>query len=189
MTSGLLTTARGVNAYSVFVDKLKRRAHVVPCGTTLPAPELARLSFDNGFKHHGIPEVIISDRDSRFGISRGSFWRELWSICGTRLDMSTDNRPQTDGLAEPYIGTISQMGRTFAHSNPHNWDLYMSALEFACNHSVHPSTGFTPFQLDTGRDRNTPMQFLLKGIIDRPAMYHEQHSVILLDICISIRLS
>ena len=178
MKSGLPTTSRGVNAFWVFVDKLTRRGHVVPCSTTITAPELARLFFDNVFKHHGIPEVIISDRDSRFGISRESFWRELWSICGTRLNMSTANRPQTDGLAERYIGTMSQMARTFAHANPHNWDLYMSALEFAYNDSVHPATGYTPFQLDTGRDPNTPMQFLLKGIIDRPALYHEQHELI-----------
>jgi hypothetical protein len=43
---------------------------------------------------------------------------------------------------------------------------------------VHPLTGFTPFQLNTGRDPNTPKQFLLKGIIDTPALYHEQHELI-----------
>ena len=178
MKSGLPTIAHGVNAFWVFVDKLTRRGHVVPCNTTITAPELARLCFDNVFKHHGIPEVIISDRDSRFGISRESFWCELWSICGTRPDTSRANIPQTDGLAERYVGTISQMARTFAHGNPHSWDSHMSALEFAYNDSVHPLTGFTPFQLDTGRDPNTPMQFLLKGIIDRPALYHEQHELI-----------
>jgi hypothetical protein len=82
------------------------------------------------------------------------------------------------GTIRALASTISQMARTFAHTNPHNWDLYMSALEFAYNGNVHPATSFTPFQLDTGRDPNTPMQFLLKGIIDRPAMYHEQHELI-----------
>lgn len=178
MKSGLPTTSRGVNAFWVFVDKLTRRGHVVPCSTTITAPELARLFFDHVFKHHGIPEVIISDRDSRFGLSKESFWRELWKLVGTRLNMSTANRPQTDGLAERYIGTISSMARTFANQNPHNWDLYMSALEFAYNDSVHPATGYTPFQLDMGRDPNTPIQFLLKGVVDRPALYHQRHEMI-----------
>jgi len=151
---------------------------VVPCSTTMTAPESARLFFDNVLQHHGIPEFIISDRDSRCGISRESLWHELWSICGTRLNMSTANRTQIDGLAERYIGTISHMARTFAHSNPHNWDLYMSALEFAYNDGVHPLTGISPFQLDTGLDPNTPKQFLNKGIIDRPALYHERHDLI-----------
>lgn len=55
MNSGLPTTPRGVNAFWVFVDKLTRRGHVVTCSTTITTHELARMFFDNVFKHHGIP--------------------------------------------------------------------------------------------------------------------------------------
>mmetsp|Transcript_28135 Transcript_28135/g.69277 ORF Transcript_28135/g.69277 Transcript_28135/m.69277 type:complete len:175 (-) Transcript_28135:51-575(-) len=171
MKSGLPTTARGVNAFWMFVDKLTRRGHVVPCSTSITAPELARVFFDNVFKHHGVPEVIFSDGA---GLNKETLWRELWSIVGTRLNMSTANRSQTDGLAERYIGTLSSIC-TMANENPHNWDLFASVQEFGYNDSVNPATGYTLFQLDMGRDPNTPIQFLLKGVVDRPALYHQGH--------------
>ena len=178
MKSGVPSTPRGNNAFWVFVDKLTRRGHAIPCSTNITAPELARMFFDHVFKHHGIPQVLISDRDTRYGLNRESFWRELWSIIGTKLNMSTANRPQTDGLAERYIGTLSAMLRSFAHQNPHDWDLYISAIEFAYNDSVHPATGFTPFQLDMGRDPHVPIQMLLQGVINRPSIYHQSEGLI-----------
>jgi len=49
MKSGLSASARGHNAFWVFVDKLTSRGHVVPCSTLITAPELARMFFDNVF--------------------------------------------------------------------------------------------------------------------------------------------
>ena len=178
MKSGLPSTPRGNNAFWVFVDKLTRRGHVVPCNTSITAPELARMFFDHVFKHHGIPQVLISDRDARFGLNRESFWRELWHIIGTKLNMTTANRPQGDGLSERYIGTLSGMLRSFAHQNATDWDLYISAIEFAYNDSVHPATGFTPFQLDMGRDPHVPIQMLLQGVVNRPNIYHQADGLI-----------
>ena len=178
MKTGLPTTPRGNNAFWVFVDKLTRRGHAVACSTNITAPELARMFFDHVFKHHGLPRVLISDRDTRFGLNRESFWRELWRIIGSKLNMTTANRPQGDGASERYIGTLSTMLRSFAQQNPNDWDLYLSSIEFAYNDSVHPVTGYTPFQLDTGRDPYVPIQFLLHGIVNKPSLYQESNGLI-----------
>ncbi|GJW32761.1 putative reverse transcriptase domain-containing protein [Tanacetum coccineum] len=43
---------------------------------------------------HGVPVLIISDRNDRF---TSHFWQSLQKALGTRLDMSTAYHPQTDG--------------------------------------------------------------------------------------------
>ena len=173
MKTGLPMTVRGHDAAWVFVDRLTRRGHVISCSKKITAQELARLFFDEVIRLHGVPRVIISDQDPRF---TSMFWRELWRLVGTRLNVSTADHAATDGGSERYIGTISGMLRTYCNDNPNDWDLYLAAVEFAYNDAVHPATGYTPFQLDMGRDPSTPMQFLMHGVISRPALYKQHES-------------
>ena len=168
MKTGMTPTSRGHDAFWVMVDKLSRQGHAVPCSKTCTAMAVARMVFDNVVRLHGIPRVIISDRDPRF---TGEVWQQLWTIIGTTLNMSTSHHAATDGGSERYIGTLSGMIRAVARNNKEDWDLYLSACEFAYNDSVHPATGFTPFQLANGRDPATPMQLLLHGAIQKPVLY------------------
>ncbi|GJV22459.1 putative reverse transcriptase domain-containing protein [Tanacetum coccineum] len=57
---------------------------------------------------HCAPISIISDRDSRF---TSRFWQSMQEALGTRLDMSTAYRPQTDGQSERTIQTLEDMLR------------------------------------------------------------------------------
>ena len=50
----------------------------------------AQLFIDHVFKHHGLPEVIIYNRDPRF---TSPFWRELFQKLGTDLKLSTAFHP------------------------------------------------------------------------------------------------
>ena len=86
MKSGLRKTAAGNDAAWVIVDKLTRRAHVIPCSVTCTSSQTARMVFDFVIRHWGLPHRIISDRDPRF---IAEFWQELWQIIGTKLNMST----------------------------------------------------------------------------------------------------
>lgn len=168
MKSGLPSTTAGNNAAWVVIDKLSRRAHVIPCATTCTSAQTARMIFDHVVRHWGVPHRIISDRDPRF---IAAFWQELWALVGTNLNMSTAEHPQTDGSSERFIGTLAGMIRAHAHKNPQDWDEYVGALEFAYNDSVNPATGFTPFQLSIGRDPSLPITMMLHGVVQRPALY------------------
>ncbi|GJS18868.1 hypothetical protein Tco_1523116 [Tanacetum coccineum] len=55
---------------------------------------------------HGVPILIISDRDSRF---TSRFWQSMQEALGTRLDMSTAYHPQTDGQSERTIQTLEDI--------------------------------------------------------------------------------
>ncbi|KAH9301685.1 hypothetical protein KI387_013268, partial [Taxus chinensis] len=46
---------------------------------------------------HGIPELIISDRDLRM---TSRFWQTLKAALGTKLNFSSAYHPETDGQTE-----------------------------------------------------------------------------------------
>ncbi|KAJ9525206.1 hypothetical protein QJQ45_020746, partial [Haematococcus lacustris] len=150
----LPSTAAGHDAIVVFVDKLTKMIHAVPTTTTVTAPILARIFFDHVFRLHGLPKVIVSDRDPRF---TAAFWKELFHLTGTHLNMSTANHPQTDGQTERANRTLEDMLRNFVSPHHDDWDTHLTAAEFAYNSSVHAATGFTPFHLNSGQQPHTPL--------------------------------
>jgi hypothetical protein len=122
--------------------------------TTATAPEVAKIFFNTIFRHHGLPQVIVSDRDAKF---TSHFWKSLFERVGTKLAMSTAFHPQTDGQTERLNRTLEEMLRIYATYNQNTWDEYLPAAEFAYNNSKQASTGFTPFELDCGQHPNTPI--------------------------------
>ena len=85
------------DAIVVFVDMLSKMVHFVLTTITATAPATTRIFFDSIFRLHGLPKVIVSDRDSKF---TSQFWRTLFEHLGTKLAMSTTFHPQTDGQTE-----------------------------------------------------------------------------------------
>ncbi|GJZ16606.1 putative reverse transcriptase domain-containing protein [Tanacetum coccineum] len=69
---------------------------------------LARLYLNEIVARHGVPILIISDRDSHF---TSRFWQSMQEVLGTLLDMSTTYHPQTDGQTERTIPTLEDMLR------------------------------------------------------------------------------
>ena len=90
----LLLTKRGFDAIIVFVECLIKRAIFCPTNTTVTALEVTKIFFNNIFKHHRLPQTIISDRDTKF---TSKFWRTLFQQLEIKLVISTAFHPQTDG--------------------------------------------------------------------------------------------
>jgi hypothetical protein len=124
---------------------------------------------------HGVPEIVISDRDPRF---TSHFWTALWKELGTKLKMSTSYHPQTDGQTENANRTLENMLRSYVNYHQDDWDERLTAAEIAVNNSNHSSTGFTPYYLNSGQHPRLPLtgiadtsnvpavQSLLRGISD-----------------------
>ena len=92
--------------------------------------EYAQIFVDNVFRLHGLPEVIISDRDPRF---TGKFWRSLFDLLGTDLRFSIAFHPQTDGQSEQMIQTLENFLRPYVERHPQTWSQYLALVEFAAN--------------------------------------------------------
>ncbi|GKD29042.1 putative reverse transcriptase domain-containing protein [Tanacetum coccineum] len=87
-------TTSGQDIIWVIVDRLTKSAHFLPMKETDTMEKLTRQYLKEVVSRHGVPVLIISDRDSKF-ISY--FWKSLNEALGTQLDMSTAYHPQTDG--------------------------------------------------------------------------------------------
>ena len=109
------------------------------------------------FRHHGLPDIIISDRDPRF---TSKFWTTLFTLLGTDLRFSTAFHPQTDGQSEVMIRTLENFLRPYVERNPRTWVKQLALAEFAANNAVNTSMGYTPFYLETGQDPAVPMSLL-----------------------------
>ncbi|GKE87268.1 putative reverse transcriptase domain-containing protein, partial [Tanacetum coccineum] len=90
----------------VIVDRLTKSAHYLPIKETDSMEKLTRQYLKEVISRHGVPVLIIFDRDGRF---TSQFWQSLQKALDTQLDMSTAYHPQTDGQSERTIQTLEDM--------------------------------------------------------------------------------
>ncbi|KAA3462240.1 reverse transcriptase [Gossypium australe] len=91
--SGLPLSPRKKDAIWVIVHHLTKFAHFILVRTNYSLKKLAEVYVLEIVKFHGVPLLIISDRDSRFTFRlRG----KLHGALGTKLNFSTTFHLQTD---------------------------------------------------------------------------------------------
>lgn len=132
----------------VVIDHLTSMVHLIPTRQTYKAKDVAEAMFDGVYKLHGLPEAIVSDRDSLF---TSAFWKRLHDLIGTQLKMSSAYHPQTDRATERANRTITQMLRQCVQPAQKGWAMKLPAIEFALNAARSDTTGFSPFFLNYGR--------------------------------------
>ena len=154
---GLPRTQRQLDSILVVVDRFSKMAHFVACSKTTDAAHTARIFFNEIVRLHGVPRCIVSDRDVRF---MSTFWKTLWHLMGTTLKFSTAFHPQTDGQTEVTCHSLGNLLRCLVQENSASWDKLLPRAEFAYNASCHRATGFSPFQVNTGRNPNLPVDLV-----------------------------
>ena len=60
------TTSKGFNLVFTIVDRFSKYVTFVPCKATCTASDLARIFYDHIVCKSGMPQKIVSNRDSRF---------------------------------------------------------------------------------------------------------------------------
>ena len=148
------------------VDKLTKLVHFIATTTDVTATQLADRFFNEVVRHHGVPKVLVSDRDSRF---TSLFWNALWKQLGTKLAMSTAFHPQTDGQTERANRTLEEMLRAYVDFDQKDWDRYLIHAEIACNNAPQTSTGESPFYLNYGQHPLLPLNMAVDTPSNNPA--------------------
>ena len=103
-------TKSGYDALLVMVDYITKMMILRPTYNMAMAVDIARLFIDSVVRAHGLPRVIVSDRDTRF---TNHFWKEVHRVMGTTLAMSLGFHPQTGGQTEGANRSIEEMLRAF----------------------------------------------------------------------------
>jgi hypothetical protein len=145
---GELPLSRGFDAIMVVVDRLSKRIHAIPATTQMDSAGVARLFLEHVWRHHGLPDEVISDRGTTF-VSR--FSRELSELLGIKPTPSTAYHPQTDGQTERVNQEVETYLRVFVNHRQDDWADWLPIAEFSYNNRIHSATRHTPFELDTGQ--------------------------------------
>jgi hypothetical protein len=137
----------GYDNIVVFIDRLSKEAISIPCTKEATATDLAHLFYTHVYRHHNVPESIVSDRGPQF-ISQ--FWNAFCSLIGTKVKLSTAFHPQTDGQTEIMNQYIDQRLRPYVNHYQDNWAEMLPALDNAQLTLPHASIGMSPYELSHG---------------------------------------
>lgn len=139
-----LPSSNRMNTIFVVIDKFTKYGHFVALSHPFTALNVAQAYMDSIYKLHGLPEVIISDRDKIF---TSRFWQELFKLSDTQLLMSSSYHPQTDGQTERLNQCLEAFLRCTVHSYPRQWHKWLPLAEFWYNTSFQSALGHTPFEV------------------------------------------
>ncbi|GKC93547.1 putative reverse transcriptase domain-containing protein [Tanacetum coccineum] len=140
--------------------------------TKLPKTSSGQDTIWKVVSRHGVPILIISDRDSKF---TSHFWKSLNKALGTQLDMSTVYHPQTDGQSERTIQTLKDMLRACVIDFGKGWVRHLPLVEFSYNNNYHTSIKAAPFEALYRRKCRSPICWAEVGDaqLTGPEIVHE----------------
>jgi hypothetical protein len=84
----------------VVVDRLSKYAHFIALSHPYNASDIAQLFLDNVFKLHGLPKVILTDRDPIF---TSTIWQSLFKAMGVQLHLTSAYHPKQMGKLKESI--------------------------------------------------------------------------------------
>jgi len=93
-----LPKSKGSNTILTITDQGCTKAVILlPCKETMGSIKIAELLKEKAFPYTGIPQKVISDRDTCF---TSKLFKELCAGLGIDQNLSTAYHPQTDGQSE-----------------------------------------------------------------------------------------
>jgi len=77
----------------VVVDTLTKETHFILVKSTFGTAQIANIFLRDIFRLHGIPKMIVLDRDEKF---TSKFYKNLFKCFGTNFNFSSAFHPQTN---------------------------------------------------------------------------------------------
>ncbi|GJV38207.1 putative reverse transcriptase domain-containing protein [Tanacetum coccineum] len=147
-------SSSGHDAIRVIVDRLTKSAHFLEIREDYSIGKLARLYIDEIVARHGVPTLIISDRDGRF---TSRFWQTMQKALGTGVRLVTAYHRRRKTNAKCTIQTLEDMLRACVIDFGGSWNIHLSLAEFSYNNSYHSIIRCAPFEALYGRKYSSPV--------------------------------
>jgi hypothetical protein len=144
-----LPRVHGKSVILTVVDRLSKYCHFIPLAHPYSAESVAQAFFSEVVRLHGVPQSMVSDRDTVF---MSLFWQELMRLMGTKLHMTTAFHPQSDGQSESANRVIIMYLRCLTGDRPRQWLRWLPWAEYLFNTAYQSSLHDTPFRVVYGRD-------------------------------------
>ena len=128
------------------------------------ATSVATVLVRDFFSRYGVPHFLHSDQGTQF---ESKLFQEICDLLGITKTRTTPFRPQSDGLSERNIKTLSRMIAMTA-SNQAAWDEHLPFLSMAYRATPQSSTGLSPNYLMYGREISMPVDVMIGAPIDQP---------------------
>lgn len=138
-----LPMSENKNLILMVVYRFTKHAHFLSMKHPISVQSVARQFSDQIFKLHGLPSVIVTDRDKIF---TSNLWQKLFKTLGIKLHMSTSYHPQSDGQTERVNQCLENYLRCMAFQQPTKWHTWLALAEWWYNTTFHTSLKMTPFQ-------------------------------------------
>ena len=150
------TTNSGYTQALVIIDHYTKYAEAAPCG--ISTAEIAcDLLLRKWFARHGTPAYVQCDNGPEFA----SKLTELFLQAGMVITVhSTPIHPGTNGSVERQNRTLKNLLKVFGSRYVYDWDIRLDEVLGIYNGTVHSTTGVTPYQLLTGKEKTTPLSYI-----------------------------
>ena len=114
---------------------------------TIDALGLAEVIPDVVVWHHGLPDSIVTDKDSLF---TSKFWLSLCYFLNIKRRLSTPFHAQTNDQIEWQNSIMEAYLRVFVNFKWNDWARLLPIAEFAYNNAKNANIRHTPFKLNCG---------------------------------------
>lgn len=143
-----LPSSSGYTAIWVMVDKLSKFAYFIPLTHPYTAKKLAQIYMEQIYKIHGMPRVIVSDRDPIF---TSLFWKEFFKLSKVQLHYSSAYHPQTDGQTERVNRCVEAYLRCMTGEKPAAWSSWIHLAQWWYNTNFHTTLHTSPYEVMFGQ--------------------------------------
>src|SRR5712691_11364616 len=120
---------------------------LIPCREDMSALDLARTYVDRAFPYIGLPDRLISDRDTRL---TSQLFREICNQLKVQQNISSAYHPQTDGSSERTNQTVETALRIFCNFQANDWAKWLPIVQDQINSHENSTTKSVPYEVWMG---------------------------------------
>lgn len=152
----LPTTQRGYKYCLVLIDVFSKWVEAFP-SKTATALGTAKILVREVFSRWGLPRFVESDQGSHF---TGQVMQNTLMLLGIEGKWHVAHNPQSSGIVERMNRTLKERLRKEAMGSPQKWAEVLPLVLMGIRASQSKSTGYSPYELMTGRVMRTPTHVL-----------------------------